>query len=65
MLGGSGEVADYEAATADPTTVDPTLFPNSKVVGGYDFVGSAWPGTPEAPDPDPIDDAPTFDSFPQ
>ena len=56
-LGGSGEVSDYELATADPTDGG-DLFPNEKVIGGYDFVGSAWPNGPLAPDPDPIDDGP-------
>jgi subtilisin family serine protease len=34
------------------------LFPTSKVVGGYDFVGDTWPDAnndPEKPDPNPID----------
>jgi minor extracellular serine protease Vpr len=58
-LGGSGEVADYNLATADPAVVVPSLFPNAKVVGGYDFVGSAWTsGLTPVPDPDPIDDGP-------
>jgi subtilisin family serine protease len=50
----------------DPaTTADNGLFPSRKVVGGYDFVGEAWPNTPNQvlqPDPDPIaaPDATTF-----
>ncbi len=50
----------------DPaTTADNGLFPSKKVIGGYDFVGEAWPNTPNAvlqPDPDPIaaPDATTF-----
>lgn len=60
-LGGSGDVAEYDAN--DPNIIEPGTFPTAKVVGGYDFVGSAWPGTEavpaaEAPDPDPIDDGP-------
>lgn len=56
-LGGSGSVADYLAN--DPNIIEPGTFPTAKVVGGYDFVGSAWaPGGTEAPDPDPIDDGP-------
>jgi subtilisin family serine protease len=55
-LGGSGDPADY--AADDPTIVEPGTFPTAKVVGGYDFVGSVWPGGPEAPDPDPLDDGP-------
>jgi subtilisin family serine protease len=47
----------------DPgTTADNGLFPSSKVIGGYDFVGERWPNTPLdangdpelEPDPDPI-----------
>lgn len=55
-LGGSGTAADYAAATADPTTIPAGLFPTSKVVGGYDFVGSTWPNTDRSEDPNPIDD---------
>ncbi len=59
-LGGAGTAAAYEAAwgagpgDARNTTLD-GLFPTSKVVGGFDFVGEAWPNGPVAPDPDPID----------
>ncbi|MDW8234852.1 MAG: S8 family serine peptidase, partial [Roseiflexaceae bacterium] len=59
-FGGPGTLADYQAAygtsTTDPrnTTLD-GLFPTARVVGGYDFVGEAWPNGPLAPDPDPID----------
>lgn len=62
-LGGAGTAAAYAAAwgtsASDPrnTTTD-GLFPTSKVVGGYDFVGESWTGAdggpPLAPDPDPI-----------
>ncbi len=47
----------------DPgTPADNGLFPSSKVIGGYDFVGERWPNTPLdsddnpvlEPDPDPI-----------
>lgn len=55
-LGGSGDPAEY--AANDPTIIEPGTFPTAKVVGGYDFVGSDWPDSPEAPDPDPIDDGP-------
>jgi subtilisin family serine protease len=73
-FGGPGNVDGYLAAygttTADPknTTTGETyngtlLYPTSKVVGGYDFVGEAWDGTaatpPLAPDPDPIDCSPS------
>lgn len=62
-LGGAGTAAAYAAAygttTSDPlnTTLD-GLFPTSKVVGGFDFVGEAWPSGALAPDPDPIDCGP-------
>jgi subtilisin family serine protease len=57
---GPGTLAAYAAAygtgPTDPlnTTLD-GLFPTAKVIGGYDFVGEAWPDKPLAPDPDPID----------
>jgi subtilisin family serine protease len=70
-FGGPGTLAAYQAAygttTADAknTTTD-GLFPTTKVVNGFDFVGEFWPnrapGDPPAPapvllhpDPDPID----------
>jgi len=53
-LGGSGVVADYD--NNDPNIIEPGTFPTAKVVDGYDFVGSVWPGGPETPDPDPLDD---------
>ncbi|HRF49299.1 MAG TPA: S8 family serine peptidase [Anaerolineales bacterium] len=43
------------ACTAAKLVADPALFPNSKVVGGWDFVGETWPLTAEQPDPNPID----------
>jgi minor extracellular serine protease Vpr len=55
-LGGSGNPADY--AANDPNIIEAGTFPTAKVVGGYDFVGSDWPNTDEAPDPDPLDDGP-------
>jgi len=61
-LGGSGNVADYKIALAAASaTPPPSLFPTSKVIGGYDFVGEIWPNGPLgsagalAPDPNPID----------
>jgi len=55
-LGGSGNVADYNAAVAVAGgTPPPSLFPTSKVVGGYDFTGEVWPNGALAPDPNPID----------
>jgi subtilisin family serine protease len=61
-LGGSGDLADYDAAYGaspnDPAQLFTTrdgLFPTDKVIEGYDFVGESWPNAAEAPDPDPID----------
>lgn len=72
-LGGPGTESIYAlaycgdaSATPDPATctandlpANPALFPNDKVVGGYDFVGEEWAGgagsPPLAPDPNPID----------
>lgn len=60
-LGGAGTAEAYERAwgtsAADPrnTTVDPTVFPTAKVVGGFDFVGESWPNGPRTEDPNPID----------
>jgi subtilisin family serine protease len=42
-LGGPGTTAAYETAV---TTFPNPYFPSAKVVGGFDFVGSKWPGTP-------------------
>ena len=59
-LGGDGTLeayaAAYGASPADPlnTTLD-GLFPTAKVVGGFDFVGEAWPTGARTEDPDPID----------
>ncbi len=56
-LGGSGNVADFEAN--DPTVIEPGTFPTWKVVGGYDFVGEDWPTYGDrTEDPDPIDMGP-------
>jgi subtilisin family serine protease len=64
FLGGPGTAAAYQAAYGTSTTdVRNTrtdgLFPTSKVIGGYDFVGEQWPNGPLAPDPDPIDCGPS------
>lgn len=62
-LGGPGTAAAYTAAygtsTTDPrtTTLD-GLFPTSKVIAGFDFVGEAWPNGARTEDPDPIDCGP-------
>jgi subtilisin family serine protease len=56
-LGGSGLQADTDQALAEASQpADPRLFPTTKVIGGYDFVGSSWPNTAEIPDPNPMDD---------
>lgn len=77
-IGGAGTLAAYTAAygtsTADPrNTTRDGLFPTSKVIDGYDFVGESWPNANAAkcgtdsgghalvclsPDPDPIDCSP-------
>ena len=61
-FGGAGTAAAYEAAygTTNDDTRNTTLdglFPTSRVVGGFDFIGESWPGDDgiEDPDPDPID----------
>jgi subtilisin family serine protease len=55
-LGGSGNVADYATAkAAAASTPPPSLFPTSKVIGGYDFTGETWPNGPLQPDANPID----------
>ena len=61
-LGGAGPAEAYDKAfgtsTADPrnTTIDPSVYPTQKVVGGFDFVGDAWPTNgPRTEDPNPID----------
>jgi subtilisin family serine protease len=64
FFGGPGTAAAYQAAygtsTADPRTkTTDGLFPTSKVIGGFDFVGEVWPNGPLAPDPDPIDCGPS------
>jgi minor extracellular serine protease Vpr len=62
-LGGSGTAAAYTNAygttTADArnTTLD-GLFPTSKVIAGFDFVGESWPNGARTEDPDPIDCGP-------
>jgi subtilisin family serine protease len=60
-LRGSGTAADYTKAYGtsvdDPRnrTIDPAVYPTSKVVGGFDFVGEHWPFGPRTEDPNPID----------
>jgi len=52
-LGGPGTIEAYDTAVA---TYPNPYFPSAKVVGGYDFTGSAWPSGPRTEDPNPIDD---------
>jgi subtilisin family serine protease len=59
-LGGPGTTAAYIAAygadaSAPQNKTTDGLFPTSKVVGGFDFVGETWPNGPRQLDPDPID----------
>src|SRR5882724_4909599 len=59
-FGGPGTPEAYAAAYgADTNDVKNTttdgLFPTAKVIGGFDFVGEAWPGGDLKSDPDPID----------
>ena len=61
-LGGPGTLAAYTDCygTSPASAVNKTLpsppcvYPTTKVIGGYDFVGEAWPNGPLAPDPNPI-----------
>lgn len=58
-MGGSGDPADF--ADNDPSTAADGGFPNTKVIGGWDFVGSAFnAGDPDnstpMPDDDPVDE---------
>jgi subtilisin family serine protease len=53
-LGGPGTLASYDEAQSFPNA----HYPSAKVVGGYDFTGSAWPSGPRSEDPNPIDDGP-------
>lgn len=61
MLGGHGDPAEYAAIQPDQPT---PLFPNDKVVGGTDLVGTAYDAASELPihyiphpDGNPIDEA--------
>lgn len=55
MLGGSGKADDYKFNNPSNKS---DLFPNQKVVGGYDFVGSDFGSVSNLPKPDenPIDE---------
>lgn len=54
-FGGAGSASAYRAN--NPNFIEPGSFPTAKVVGGHDFVGTAYTGgnTP-FPDPDPLDE---------
>jgi minor extracellular serine protease Vpr len=59
-LDGCGTQACSDQALAQASLpADPALFPTSKVIGGYDFVGSVWPSGPLQPDSNPMDDGPS------
>ena len=58
VFGGSGDPADY--AANDPDVIETGTFPTAKVVGGYDFAGTAYNAdedTDPVPDEDPLDEA--------
>lgn len=55
-FGGSGSTQDY--TSNDPSFIEAGTFPTEKVIGGYDFVGGAWPLGDLMPDPDPLDAGP-------
>src|SRR6266404_3480635 len=73
-LGGPGTSTAYtDCYGTSPASVinkelppPPCVYPTSKVVGGYDFVGENWPNGPLAPDPNPIGapGAGVFPAFP-
>ncbi|GEM_PF-2388020 len=59
-FGGSGDPQDY--ADNNPNFIEPGTFPTTKVIGGYDFVGSNYDVLDDdptndvpRPDPDPLD----------
>jgi len=62
MFGGSGDPDDY--AINDPDKIEPGSFPTLKVIGGYDFAGTAYNADSSSPsynpipdpDPDPLDE---------
>lgn len=56
-LGGSGDPDDY--AENDPDIIETGTFPTAKVIGGYDFAGTAYNAdedTDPVPDSDPLDE---------
>jgi minor extracellular serine protease Vpr len=58
-MGGSGDPADFEAD--DGLDLADGNFPNSKVVGGFDFAGDAYDADPDSPSYNPV---PSPDSDP-
>ena len=60
-LGGPGTTAAYNTCAAERTTAPSGICADffgpgaPKVIGGYDFVGEAWPNAGRAEDPNPID----------
>jgi subtilisin family serine protease len=63
-FGGPGTVPAYNTAlAADAAPADPALFPNDKVIDGFDFAGDTYDADPNsatynpipAPDPNPLD----------
>ena len=62
MFGGSGDPDNY--ALNDPDIIEPGTFPTLKVIGGFDFAGTAYNADPASPnyspipvpDPDPLDE---------
>lgn len=57
-FGGAGTSAAFFAAygtsTSDSRNKSAVSWPQGSVIGGFDFVGEAWPAGALAPDPDPI-----------
>jgi subtilisin family serine protease len=58
-FGGSGDPADY--AENDPTIIEDGTFPTMRVIGGYDFAGTAYDAGDDlnnipVPDEDPLDE---------
>ena len=63
-FGGPGTAAAYQTALAsDASPANPSLFPSSKIIGGYDFAGDVYDADPTSatyqpvphPDPNPLD----------
>jgi subtilisin family serine protease len=59
MFGGNGNPSQYTAN--NPNVIEGNTFPTAKVIGGYDFAGTAYNASDPAnsipvPDPDPLDE---------